>query len=196
MNSVYHLYNAEAKRNKENKLRMIADVIESDREPYKQPSRSAYLEGDDVYTEDKDLKSDGDARSEPSSAKTKQITNINDPLIQTTPLSKPEPLFKRKMVSIIQNNSDTKERISGSPQDCNGECLSRVISKMSEFLLLKFQETLNIEKTVMSELISNGISKDDLLLKLTNKAEELNRENAILKLENKGLKSMLDSWHK
>ncbi|CAG9332191.1 unnamed protein product [Blepharisma stoltei] len=78
--------------------------------------------------------------------------------------------------------------------DCNGECLGKLIKSTSEMLLLKFQEVLQTERVMMMEMINQDSNKDALLLQLVNKAEELNRENAVLALENKGYKEILNNW--
>lgn len=80
--------------------------------------------------------------------------------------------------------------------ECNGECLSKLINSTSEILLLKFQEVLQTERLMMMEMINKDSNNDALLLQLVHKAEEMNRENAILKLENKGFKDILGSLKK
>ncbi|CAG9324061.1 unnamed protein product [Blepharisma stoltei] len=77
--------------------------------------------------------------------------------------------------------------------ECSGECLGKLINSTSEMLLLKFQEVLQTERLMMMEMINNDSNKDALLLQLVNKAEELNRENAVLTLENRGYKEILNN---
>lgn len=52
-----------------------------------------------------------------------------------------------------------------------------------------------VERTIMLEIINKDSKRDQLLIELSNNLEKLNRENALLALENKGLKEMMQTWN-
>ncbi|CAG9310803.1 unnamed protein product [Blepharisma stoltei] len=123
---------------------------------------------------------------------TKSI-NINDPLISTTPIIHPKDSKIKAMPCI---NLEDRPQISDSQDgECDIEPWKRMIGNASELMLLKFQETLMIERTIMLEIINKDSKRDQVLLELTKKLETLNRENAILALENKGLQGMMHTWN-
>ncbi|CAG9313208.1 unnamed protein product [Blepharisma stoltei] len=119
--------------------------------------------------------------------------NIDDPLISTTPIMHPKDSRTRAIPSI---NLEEQSQIADFQEgECKIEPWKRMIGNASELMLLKFQETLMVERTIMLEIINKDSKRDQLLLELTKKLETLNRENAILALENKGLHDMIHTWN-
>jgi len=101
---------------------------------------------------------------------------------------RPEPSILGRRPNAMQQMGRTSQK---QPPEEN---VSSIIKNSSEFMLSKFQDMLSVEKEMMLSFMQQDSHRDQLVFELSKTLEDLNRQNALLVMENKSLVQMLNSY--
>lgn len=134
--------------------------------------------------------------SEPQNSKFNQTVNIYNPLINTTPIRTD---FRKPTGGINLQEFMDSSAFGDRNSAKNEESSDLIIQHTKEAILekvffMQFHEVLDIEKSMMKEIIQKDIEREKFLQELMVKLELLQRDNQILTAENKSLKEMMVIW--
>lgn len=136
--------------------------------------------------------------SEPHISRQNICVNINDPLIKTSPIRTQIEMKKATQIISLQDLMDSavlcdqvpakiEDKSESGMQTTKEAILERVIT-------MQFHEVLNIERSMMKDIIQKDSEREKFLRELKCKLDLLQSEHQILTAENKSLKEMMAIW--